>query len=194
MNKTTAEDTRSHASRGDRAPRRLGRRLPEAMLGLVVVGLGFAVWATHRPEDGEGSASAPRATSPSAPATAPARAPAPAPPSVSSVDLRYRLVGRWLRPDGGYILTVKTVAEDGTVAAIYNNPNPVHVSRAQTVIRDGLTILAVELRDRGYPGNYYALKYDPASDRLTGTYYHLGIGQKFEVVFQRLGKEESPKE
>ena len=43
-----------------------------------------------------------------------------------------------------------------------------------------------ELRDRGYPGNYYTLIYDSQTDRLVGVYHHLGIRQEFAVEFVRL--------
>lgn len=110
------------------------------------------------------------------------------------MDPRSRLVGRWLRPDGGYILTVEGVGLDGKVTATYKNPNPIHVSRAEAVSKEGQTLLMVELRDRGYPGNYYTLRYDPAHDQLTGVYNHLGIGQTFDVNFTRLGKDDAAKQ
>ena len=36
-----------------------------------------------------------------------------------------RLVGRWLRPDGGYILDIKEIQPDGKVVAVYLNPRPI---------------------------------------------------------------------
>lgn len=103
--------------------------------------------------------------------------------------MRQRLIGRWQRPDGGYILTIKEITEAGVVTALYNNPNPIKVSRAEAVNRDGQTLMAVELRDTGYPGNYYTLKYEPDSDQLVGIYTHLGINQQFDVNFVRLPKD-----
>jgi hypothetical protein len=44
----------------------------------------------------------------------------------------------------------------------------------------------VELRDRGYPGNYYKLTYDTGKDQLAGVYYHLGVQQQFDVFFERM--------
>jgi hypothetical protein len=40
------------------------------------------------------------------------------------------LLGRWLRPDGGYVLAINRVDPDGTADAAYYNPNPIRVSRA----------------------------------------------------------------
>ena len=67
--------------------------------------------------------------------------------------------------------------------ARYFNPNPIHVSRAETATRDGKLFMAMELRDQGYPGNFYALVSDPGSDSLSGVYNHLGLNQQFEVAF-----------
>ena len=39
------------------------------------------------------------------------------------------LIGRWLRPDGGYELKVESVANDGKVTASYLNPRPIRISR-----------------------------------------------------------------
>lgn len=118
------------------------------------------------------------------PATAPTTAPAPA--ASIPAELRQRLLGRWLRPDGGYILTVKEVTAAGAVTALYNNPNPIKVSRAEAVFRNDQALMAVELRDTGYPGNFYTLRYDPTTDQFLGIYHHLGIGEEFEVNFTRL--------
>ena len=96
-----------------------------------------------------------------------------------------RLVGRWLRPDGGYILVIKDVDANGSIDANYLNPNPIHVSEARLSIDSGKVNVFVELRDRGYPGSYYTLTYDPDVDHLVGVYHHLGIRQNFDVFFVR---------
>ncbi len=101
--------------------------------------------------------------------------------------LQTRLVGRWRRLDGDYILEVKAVHDDGKVDAAYLNPRPIHVAKAQAITRGGFVTLVVTLQDRGYPGNMYTLTYDPQADRLEGVYYHRGIGQQFDVKFSRLG-------
>jgi len=48
----------------------------------------------------------------------------------SSIDKQV-LVGGWQRPDGGYILKVDEVRDDGTLAAAYYNPNPIEVGRTE---------------------------------------------------------------
>ena len=97
-----------------------------------------------------------------------------------------RLVGRWRRATGGYILDVKAVGDDGTVDAAYLNPRPIHVSKAQAITQGGFTVLAVTLQVRGYPGNLYTLTYDPDADVLEGVYHHRGLRQQFDVAFARL--------
>ena len=95
------------------------------------------------------------------------------------------LHGRWLRPDGGYILEVRDVDAGGAVEAVYLNPRPINVARAEAA-REGSTLkLFVELRAPGYPGSTYTLRYDPARDRLEGIYFQAAMGQSFEVVFVR---------
>jgi hypothetical protein len=118
-----------------------------------------------------------------------APAPAAGTSATVSADVRKALVGRWLRTDGGYVMAITSVGEDGRVVAMYSNPRPINVAKAQ-VTQDGRkTALYVELRDRGYPGSYYTLNYDPASDQFAGVYHHLGINENFDVRFERLGKE-----
>ena len=46
----------------------------------------------------------------------------------------------------------------------------------------------VELRDVNYPGSTYTLTYQPATDRLAGTYFHALSGQNMDVEFSRLGE------
>ena len=95
------------------------------------------------------------------------------------------LKGRWLRPDGGYILSVKDVDPGGKMDAAYYNPRPVNVSKAQAT-REGATLTVfIELRDTGYPGSTYTLVYDPKTDRLGGVYYQAAVGQRFDVFFVR---------
>jgi len=97
-----------------------------------------------------------------------------------------RLVGRWRRTDGGYILDIKAVHDNGKIDATYLNPRPIHVSKAEAITKGGYVIVAVTLQDRGYPGNMYTLTYDPNADRLEGVYHHRGLKQQFDVEFSRL--------
>jgi hypothetical protein len=95
------------------------------------------------------------------------------------------LKGRWVRTDGGYILSVKDVDHAGKMDAGYYNPRPINVSKAQaTQERESLKVF-IELRDTGYPGSTYALTYDPKTDRLGGVYYQAAIQRRFDVIFIR---------
>jgi hypothetical protein len=96
------------------------------------------------------------------------------------------LNGRWLRPDGGYVLEIRNVAASGKVDAGYFNPQPINVARAEAT-RDGSTLkVFVELRAPGYPGSTYALTYDPRRDELVGVYFQAALRQSFKVVFGRV--------
>ncbi len=95
------------------------------------------------------------------------------------------LKGRWVRPDGGYVIVIKGVDPSGKMDAAYLNPNPINVSKAE-VSRDGGALkVFLELRGAGYPGSTYTLTYDPRSDSLTGVYFQAVMQQKFDVIFQR---------
>ena len=97
-----------------------------------------------------------------------------------------QLKGKWLRPDGGYVIDVRTVEDGGTMDVAYFNPRPIKVSQA-AASQEGVTIkVFLELRDAHYPGSTYALTYDPASDQLQGVYYQAAIQQRFAVVFVRM--------
>ena len=109
---------------------------------------------------------------------------ADSPQSVRKTD-KQRLVGRWVRPDGGYILELKKIEKDGSLQAAYFNPRPINVSRAELSRKDGKITVFVELRDVNYPGSTYNLNYDPKTDRLTGTYFQALQRQLFEVEFER---------
>jgi hypothetical protein len=97
-----------------------------------------------------------------------------------------RLKGRWLRPDGGYVLEIRDVDAGGTIEAAYLNPRPINVART-VATRDGSTLkVFVELRAPGYPGSTYTLTYDQQRDQLVGVYFQAAVGQSFDVIFVRL--------
>jgi len=96
-----------------------------------------------------------------------------------------KLVGRWLRADGGYILQLTDPSPDGYLQAAYFNPRPVNVSAAAWKNQDGYLGAYVELRAPNYPGSTYTLAYDPVGDRLVGIYYQAAMQQEFEVLFER---------
>jgi hypothetical protein len=98
---------------------------------------------------------------------------------------RQRLVGRWIRPDGGYVLEIKGLAGEAQIEASYYNPNPIHVSRAEVSDLGSTTKVFVELNDINYPGSTYTLTYDARQDQLAGVYFQAALQQTFDVVFVR---------
>jgi hypothetical protein len=95
------------------------------------------------------------------------------------------LAGRWVRPDGGYVINIKAVDASGKLDASYANPSPLPFYTAVVTSDGGVLKLFLELRAGGYNGSTYALSYDAASDRLTGVYYQAVAKQKFEAIFVR---------
>ena len=107
-----------------------------------------------------------------------------APKPAAKVDSK-RLIGQWVRPDGGYILEIKEIGKDGTLKAAYYNPRPINVARAEFSRKDGSLTIFIELRDVNYPGSKYNLKYDPRTDGLIGTYFQAVQGETYDVEFTR---------
>jgi hypothetical protein len=107
-------------------------------------------------------------------------------PVTATAATSQRLVGRWLRPDGQYVLDVRQIHSDGRVEAAYLNPRPIHVSEAKVEKKNGRFRLRLVLRDQGYPGSYYDLTYDVDTDRLIGEYYQAAMGAVFDVQFVRI--------
>ena len=95
------------------------------------------------------------------------------------------VVGRWVRPDGGYVLEIREVTKDGSLKAAYFNPRPINVAKAEWRQKGGTLTVFVELRDVNYPGSTYTLQYDPASDRLKGAYFQAVEKQTFAIEFTR---------
>jgi hypothetical protein len=84
------------------------------------------------------------------PADAPRKLVVPAPRSESGFAV---LKGRWVRPDGGYLITIRSVGPDGKLDAAYATPAPLPFSKAE-VSRDGQTIrVFLALRAGGYNGS-----------------------------------------
>ena len=180
MKKSKRRGRQPEAGKPDLPARRMPVWLPVAALVLLLVGIGVGVWAMNRTRADSGIAPASSAPTSAAPATSPA----------IPAEVRQRLVGRWLRPDGGYVLSIKSIGEDGKADAAYNNPRAINVAKAQLTQEGGKTALFVELRDVGYPGSYYTLNYDPGLDQMVGVYHHLGLNQTFDVNFVRIGQSE----
>ena len=96
-----------------------------------------------------------------------------------------RLVGRWIRPDGGYVLEIRRAQVDGRLDAAYLNPRSIKVSRAEWRREEGRLLVFVELRDVNYPGSTYNLRFVPDRDRLVGAYYQAVQKQTFDVEFAK---------
>ena len=96
-----------------------------------------------------------------------------------------RLVGRWIRPDGGYVLEIRSAQADGKLDAAYLNPRSIKVSRAEWRREEGRLLVFVELRDVNYPGSTYNLRFMPDKDSLVGAYYQAVQKQTFDVEFVR---------
>jgi hypothetical protein len=167
--------------RGDRpASSSVARRVRGEVwiLPALAVVLVAGLWWTR-------SAEGPTASSPRSPDLAPPTAPpasatpATAPPSPFSA-----LVGRWRRPDGGYVLEIRSVQRDGNLEAAYFNPDPIPVQRA-LVREHGGAVQVVVVLGAHYAGSTYALVYDAESDRLAGVYDQRVARQQFEVAFER---------
>lgn len=99
--------------------------------------------------------------------------------------VQERLVGRWLRPDGGYILEIRRATAAGKLEAGYFNPRPIRVARAEWQRKDGRLQVFVELRDENYPGSTYTLEFSDTEDRLTGNYFQAVQRENFAVEFVR---------
>ncbi len=109
-------------------------------------------------------------------------APTQAAAAKSGMDI---LKGAWVRPDGGYTITIKSIGPDGQLEAMYANPNRLPFAKAQATL-DGATLRAFfELQAGGYAGSTYELSYDPASDRLMGIYYQAVAKRRYDVYFVR---------
>ena len=93
--------------------------------------------------------------------------------------------GKWLRPDGGYVLQLGDVKPEGQLQAAYFNPRSINVGMAEWQVMDDRIQVLVELQDVNYPGSTYKLLYDPEHDRLVGYYYQAVTKETFDVFFVR---------
>ena len=99
--------------------------------------------------------------------------------------IQQKLVGQWVRTDGGYVIHVREIKPDGSVDAGYFNPGEINIAEANVSEWKGLAKLFIKLQDKGYPGSTYTLYYYAEKDALAGFYYQAAIKQTFEVVFER---------
>ncbi len=114
-------------------------------------------------------------------------APTASQPSAAGAKPEFqKLKGKWVRPDGVYVVEIKSVSDSGKMEAAYFNPAPILVSRAVASL-DGATVkVFIELRAENYPGSTYTLVYDPKSDQLSGIYYQALQQQSYEISFVRM--------
>jgi len=96
------------------------------------------------------------------------------------------LLGRWVRPDGGYQVTIRGVGTAGKLDAAYANPSPLPFAKAEATMEGGTIKVFLELRAGGYNGSTYDLNYDPEADVLRGIYYQAVARQKYDVYFDRV--------
>jgi len=119
-------------------------------------------------------------------AQAPAVTPLPAGAVASAPQFGFSvLAGRWVRPDGGYVISIRAADPGGKLDASYANPSPLPFYTAEATREGGVIKLFFELRAGGYNGSTYTLSYDAATDQLKGVYYQAVARQKFDVVFAR---------
>lgn len=113
------------------------------------------------------------------------------PQYIAKVPERSDFVGEWLRQDGTYKLTV-AIDKEGKVTAKYFNPQPIKVESATFTGEGQKTTLTVVLRDEGYPGSTYELRYNSSYLILVGKYLMPQQRQQHDVYFTEV-KEGSKK-
>jgi hypothetical protein len=175
MSKTRKLKQNAKPSAAARPVRRLPR-LAAAVLTVAIVTLGAYWWnkASHA------DTLTPVATSAAVNDTN-----TPVPASIANLSFE-KLRGKWLRPDGGYVLEIRGAAPDGKLEAAYFNPKSINVAKA-AALRDGGSVkVFIELRDVNYPGSTYTLAYDPKEDQLKGDYFQAALKQNFDVYFTRV--------
>ena len=158
---------------------------PRTVRGLAAIVAGLAI--------ASGGVSCRKSESPAKDAAAPSAAATPAAPTAAvaaeaPAEVR-KMLGRWLRSDGTYVLELRSADRSGVVQAGYFNPKSINVSRAIWMrSAEGLQVV-VELNDVGYPGATYVLSHDVKSDTLVGKYNQPQMGQTFDIDFVRQAKQ-----
>ena len=171
MDKSETKERRNGKSLAQPARKRRFARMitPVLTVGVIVA---MAVVLLHG-----------KRTSAQSPGPPAAQEPLTAPEAKGGFD---RLKGRWLRPDGGYVIEIKAIDAGGKMVAAYLNPRPINVSRAEASQEGAATKVFIELRDVNYPGATYTLTYDPVGDQLIGVYFQPALQQSFDVIFVRI--------
>ena len=107
-------------------------------------------------------------------------------PVVTKIDAPLdTILGRWLRPDGNYVIQINSIDSKNQIDAQYFNPRPIKIARAELIPGDNYRIF-IEFDDEGYKGSSYDLIYDPAQDALSGKYFQATYGQTYQIGFVRL--------
>lgn len=150
-------------------------------LALVAVAAVGIWWWKSKPDS-----TAPESAPPITTLATNTASPTPAPAGAVARPEFQKLIGKWQRPDGGYVIEIKSVDADGKLDAAYFNPKPIHVARAQAAMDGASLKVFIELRDVNYPGSTYTLVSGPGSDYFTGIYYQAVQQQSFEVNFVRM--------
>jgi hypothetical protein len=96
-----------------------------------------------------------------------------------------KLVGNWLRPDGGYVIEILDVHDQGTLNARYLNPQPINIAQAEWKVEDNRIRIYIKFDDVNYPGSTYTLDYFPDRDQLIGAYFQATQQQTYYVEFIR---------
>jgi hypothetical protein len=114
-------------------------------------------------------------------------APAPEAAKPAATATKFdKLLGRWARSDGDYMLELRAATAAGQLTAGYFNPSPINVEKAEARAEGGDLKVFVVLRDINYPGCTYQLTLDAQRDVLFGTYFQASQQQSYEIAFTRL--------
>lgn len=161
------------------------QKIPLVVRAFAVVAFGVFAGCQKQAAPAGEAATAPAPAAKTAAAATNAPAPAAAAPAAAVPEGVAKLLGRWVRSDGGYVLELRNPDSSGKLEAKYLNPKPINVSRA-IWMRGGQGLqVAVELNDVGYPGATYVLSHDVQTDRLVGQYTQPQMQQTYEIEFIR---------
>ncbi len=116
------------------------------------------------------------------------QAPSVPPATASTAKAAFGVLpGRWVRIQGGYVITINSVEADGRLDANYANPRPLPFHTAVATSDGNSLKLFFELRAAGYNGSTYTLNYDAANDRLMGVYDQAVVKQKSKSMLRLYG-------
>lgn len=96
-----------------------------------------------------------------------------------------KLIGKWVRPDGGYTLEITAVNEPQITAGYYN-PGKINISNAEIRKVNDKEEIYIEFFDTNYMGSYYKLIFDQNRDQLIGTYYQATLKQTYNIYFVKM--------